>query len=308
MAAPMNGDTVKDSELVPDEQPVLRGENEGTADSMAADTVEAERARCLEESFPIFSDEEGTEEDAPVRGFTSRLSALEELPRLLVGSGLGGAGRDGEAEVSIKEEWITGKLTEIMETKLKLEQLAEAYDKKRRDLDTALEDMRHLAEVKVQLTARVSELSEQVLQARRLQVISEQVWEPVPRYAEEVRAKRDGPKPCPPNVPPPMRLLRRRDEMEATGESRNEAASSSKGLGPPTLLEKVARRPPPPARWLADEQRWVSLESEDDEVGQPRGGSARTNVHPKSKATDLPDQGQTAKQRKCDKVKPDDEF
>ena len=288
----MNGDTVKDSELVPDEQPVLRGENEGTADSMAADTVEAKRARCLEESCPIFSDEEGTEEDAPVRGFTSRLSV----------------GRDGEAEVSIKEEWITGKLTEIKETKLKLERLAEAYDKKRRDLDTALEDMRHLAVVKVQLTARVSELSEQVLQARRLQVISEQVWEPVLRYAEEVRAKRDGPKPCPPNVPPPMRLLRRRDEMEATGESRNEAASSSKGLGPPTLLEKVARRPPPPARWLADEQRWVSLESEDDEVGQPRGGSARTNVHPKSKATDLPDQGQTAKQRKCDKVKPDDEF
>ena len=292
MAAPMNGDTVKDSELVPDEQPVLRGENEGTADSMAADTVEAKRARCLEESCPIFSDEEGTEEDAPVRGFTSRLSV----------------GRDGEAEVSIKEEWITGKLTEIMETKLKLEQLAEAYDKKRRDLDTALEDMRHLAEVKVQLTARVSELSEQVLQARRLQVISEQVWEPVPRYAEEVRAKRDGPKPCPPNVPPPMRLLRRRDEMEPTGESRNEATSSSKGLGPPTLLEKVARRPPPPARWLADEQRWVSLESEDDEVGQPRGGSARTSVHPKSKATDLPDHGQTAKQRKCNKVKPDDEF
>ena len=292
MAAPMNGDTVKDSELVPDEQPVLRGENESTADSMAADTVEAKRARCLEESFPIFSDEEGTEEDAPVRGFTSRLSV----------------GRDGEAEVSIKEEWITGKLTEIMETKLKLEQLAEAYDKKRRDLDTALEDMRHLAEVKVQLTARVSELSEQVLQARRLQVISEQVWEPVLRYAEEVRAKRDGPKPCPPNVPPPMRLLRRRDEMEATGESRNEAASSSKGLAPPTLLEKVARRPPPPARWLADEQRWVPLESEDDGVGQPRGGSGRTSVHPKSKATDLPDQGQTAKQRKCDKVKPDDEF
>ena len=53
MAAPMNGDTVKDSELVPDEQPVLRGENEGTADSMAVDTVEAKRARCLEESFPI---------------------------------------------------------------------------------------------------------------------------------------------------------------------------------------------------------------------------------------------------------------
>ena len=292
MAAPMNGDTVKDSELVPDKQPVLRGENEGTADSMAADTVEAERARCLEESFPIFSDEEGTEEDAPVRGFTSRLSV----------------GRDGEAEVSIKEEWITGKLTEIMETKLKLEQLAEAYDKKRRDLDTALEDMRHLAEVKVQLTARVSELSEQVLQARRLQVISEQVWAPVLRYAEEVRAKRDGPKPCPPKVPPPMRLLRRRDEMEATGEGRNEAASSSKGLGPPTLLEKVARRPPPPARWLADEQRWVPLESEDDGVGQPRGGSGRTSIHPKNKATDLPDQGQTAKQRKCDKVKPDDEF
>ena len=286
----MNGDTVKDSELVPDEQPVLRGENEGTADSMAADTVEAKRARCLEESCPIFSDDEGTEEDAPDR------------------SGLGGAGRDGEAEVSIKEEWITGKLTEIMETKLKLEQLAEAYDKKRRDLDTALEDMRHLAEVKVQLTARVSELSEQVLQARRLQVISEQVWEPVLRYAEEVRAKRDGPKPCPPNVPPPMRLLRRRDEVESTGESRNEAASSSKGLGPPTLLEKVARRPPPPARWLADEQRWVPLESEDDGVGQPRGSSGRTSVHPKSKATDLPDQGQTAKQRKCDKVKPDDEF
>ena len=292
MAAPMNGDTVKDSELVPDKQPVLRGENEGTADSMAADTVEAERARCLEESFPIFSDEEGTEEDVPVRGFTSRLSV----------------GRDGEAEVSIKEEWITGKLTEIMETKLKLEQLAEAYDKKRRDLDTALEDMRHLAVVKVQLTARVSELSEQVLQARRLQVISEQVWAPVLRYAEEVRAKRDGPKPCPPKDPPPMRLLRRRDEMEATGEGRNEAASSSKGLGPPTLLEKVARRPPPPARWLADEQRWVPLESEDDGVGQPRGGSGRTSVHPKSKATDLPDQGQTAKQRKCDKVKPDDEF
>lgn len=292
MAAPMNGDTVKDSELVPDKQPVLRGENEGTADSMAADTVEAKRARCLEESCPIFSDEEGTEEDAPVRGFTSRLSV----------------GRDGEAEVSIKEEWITGKLTEIMETKLKLEQLAEAYDKKRRDLDTALEDMRHLAVVKVQLTARVSELSEQVLQARRLQVISEQVWEPVLRYAEEVRAKRDGPKPCPPNVPPPMRLLRRRDEMEATGESRNEAASSSKGLGPPTLLEKVARRPPPPARWLADEQRWVPLESEDDGVGQPRGGSGRTSIHPKNKARDLPDQGQTAKQRKCDKVKPDDEF
>ena len=288
----MNGDTVKDSELVPDKQPVLRGENEGTADSMAADTVEAKRARCLEESFPIFSDEEGTEEDAPVRGFTSRLSV----------------GRDGEAEVSIKEEWITGKLTEIMETKLKLEQLAEAYDKKRRDLDTALEDMRHLAEVKVQLTARVSELSEQVLQARRLQVISEQVWAPVLRYAEEVRAKSDGPKPCPPKDPPPMRLLRRRDEMEATGENRNEAASSSKGLGPPTLLEKVARRPPPPARWLADEQRWVPLESEDDGVGQPRGGSGRTSVHPKSKATDLPDQGQTAKQRKCDKVKPDDEF
>ena len=288
----MNGDTVKDSELVPDKQPVLRGENEGTADSMAADTVEAKRARCLEESFPIFSDEEGTEEDAPVRGFTSRLSV----------------GRDGEAEVSIKEEWITGKLTEIMETKLKLEQLAEAYDKKRRDLDTALEDMRHLAVVKVQLTARVSELSEQVLQARRLQVISEQVWAPVLRYAEEVRAKSDGPKPCPPKDPPPMRLLRRRDEMEATGENRNEAASSSKGLGPPTLLEKVARRPPPPARWLADEQRWVPLESEDDGVGQPRGGSGRTSVHPKSKATDLPDQGQTAKQRKCDKVKPDDEF
>ena len=288
----MNGDTVKDSELVPDEQPVLRGENEGTADSMAADTVEAKRARCLEESCPIFSDEEGTEEDAPVRGFTSRLSV----------------GRDGEAEVSIKEEWITGKLTEIKETKLKLERLAEAYDKKRRDLDTALEDMRHLAVVKVQLTARVSELSEQVLQARRLQVISEQVWEPVLRYAEEVRAKRDGPKPCPPKVPPPMRLLRRRDEMEPTGEGRNEAASSSKGLGPPTLLEKVARRPPPPARWLADEQRWVPLESEDDGVGQPRGGSGRTSVHPKSKATDLPDQGQTAKQRKCDRVKPDDEF
>ena len=286
----MNGDTVKDSELVPDEQPVLRGENEGTAESMAADTVEAKRARCLEESFPIFSDDEGTEEDAPDR------------------SGRGGAGRDGEAEVSIKEEWITGKLTEIKETKLKLERLAEAYDKKRRDLDTALEDMRHLAEVKVQLTARVSELSKQVLQARRLQVISEQVWEPVLRYAEEVRAKRDGPKPCPPKVPPPMRLLRRRDEMEATGEGRNEAASSSKGLGPPTLLEKVARRPPPPARWLADEQRWVPLESEDDGVGQPRGGSGRTSVHPKSKATDLPDQGQTAKQRKCDKVKPDDEF
>ena len=292
MAAPMNGDTVKDSELVPDEQPVLRGENEGTADSMAADTVEAKRARCLEESFPIFSDEEGTEEDAPVRGFTSRLSV----------------GRDGEAEVSIKEEWITGKLTEIMETKLKLEQLAEAYDKKRRDLDTALEDMRHLAVVKVQLTARVSELSEQVLQARRLQVISEQVWAPVLRYAEEARAKSDGPKPCPPKDPPPMRLLRLRDEMEATGENRNEAASTSKGLGPPTLLEKVARRPPPPARWLADEQRWVPLESEDDGVGQPRGGSGRTSVHPKSKATDLPDQGQTAKQRKCDKVKPDDEF
>ena len=292
MAAPMNGDTVKDSELVPDEQPVLRGENEGTADSMAADTVEAKRARCLEESFPIFSDEEGTEEDAPVRGFTSRLSV----------------GRDGEAEVSIKEEWITGKLTEIMETKLKLEQLAEAYDKKRRDLDTALEDMRHLAVVKVQLTARVSELTEQVLQARRLQVISEQVWAPVLRYAEEVRAKSDGPKPCPPKDPPPMRLLRRRDEMEATGENRNEAASTSKGLGPPTLLEKVARRPPPPARWLADEQRWVPLEPEDDGVGQPRGGSGRTSVHPKSKATDLPDQGQTAKQRKCDKVKPDDEF
>ena len=288
----MNGDTVKDSELVPDEQPVLRGENEGTADSMAADTVEAKRARCLEESCPIFSDEEGTEEDAPVRGFTSRLSV----------------GRDGEAEVSIKEEWITGKLTEIMETKLKLEQLAEAYDKKRRDLDTALEDMRHLAVVKVQLTARVSELSEQVLQARRLQVISEQVWAPVLRYAEEVRAKSDGPKPCPPKDPPPMRLLRLRDEMEATGENRNEAASTSKGLGPPTLLEKVARRPPPPARWLADEQRWVSLGPEDDEVGQPRGGSGRTSVHPKSKATDLPDQGQTAKQRKCDKVKPDDEF
>ena len=288
----MNGDTVKDSELVPDKQPVLRGENEGTADSMAADTVEAERARCLEESFPIFSDEEGTEEDVPVRGFTSRLSV----------------GRDGEAEVSIKEEWITGKLTEIMETKLKLEQLAEAYDKKRRDLDTALEDMRHLAEVKVQLTARVSELSEQVLQARRLQVISEQVWAPVLRYAEEVRAKSDGPKPCPPKDPPPMRLLRRRDEMEATGENRNEAASSSKGLGPPTLLEKVARRPPPPARWLADEQRWVPLEPEDDGVGQPRGGSGRTSIHPKNKATDLPDQGQTAKQRKCDKVKPDDEF
>ena len=292
MAAPMNGDTAKDSELVPDEQPVLRGENEGTADSMAADTVEAKRARCLEESFPIFSDEEGTEEDAPVRGFTSRLSV----------------GRDGEAEVSIKEEWITGKLTEIKETKLKLERLAEAYDKKRRDLDTALEDMRHLAVVKVQLTARVSELSEQVLQARRLQVISEQVWAPVLRYAEEARAKSDGPKPCPPKDPPPMRLLRRRDEMEATGEGRNEAASSSKGLGPPTLLEKVARRPPPPARWLADEQRWVPLESEDDGVGQPRGGSGRTSVHPKSKATDLPDQGQTAKQRKCDKVKPDDEF
>ena len=292
MAAPMNGDTVKDSELVPDEQPVLRGENEGTADSMAADTVEAKRARCLEESCPIFSDEEGTEEDVPVRGFTSRLSV----------------GRDGEAEVSIKEEWITGKLTEIMETKLKLEQLAEAYDKKRRDLDTALEDMRHLAMVKVQLTARVSELTEQVLQARRLQVISEQVWAPVLRYAEEARAKSDGPKPCPPKDPPPMRLLRRRDEMEATGEGRNEAASSSKGLGPPTLLEKVARRPPPPARWLADEQRWVPLESEDDGVGQPRGGSGRTSVHPKSKATDLPDQGQTAKQRKCDKVKPDDEF
>ena len=292
MAAPMNGDTVKDSELVPDKQPVLRGENEGTADSMAADTVEAKRARCLEESFPIFSDEEGTEEDAPVRGFTSRLSV----------------GRDGEAEVSIKEEWITGKLTEIMETKLKLEQLAEAYDKKRRDLDTALEDMRHLAEVKVQLTARVSELSEQVLQARRLQVISEQVWAPVLRYAEEARAKSDGPKPCPPKDPPPMRLLRRLDEMQATGENREEAASSSKGLGPPTLLEKVARRPPPPARWLADEQRWVPLESEDDGVGQPRGGSGRTSVHPKSKATDLPDQGQTAKQRKCDKVKPDDEF
>ena len=292
MAAPMNGDTVKDSELVPDEQPVLRGENEGTADSMAADTVEAKRARCLEESFPIFSDEEGTEEDAPVRGFTSRLSV----------------GRDGEAEVSIKEEWITGKLTEIMETKLKLEQLAEAYDKKRRDLDTALEDMRHLAVVKVQLTARVSELSEQVLQARRLQVISEQVWAPVLRYAEEARAKSDGPKPCPPKDPPPMRLLRLRDEMEATGENRNEAASTSKGLGPPTLLEKVARRPPPPARWLADEQRWVPLEPEDDGVGQPRGGSGRTSVHPKSKATDLPDQGQTAKQRKCDKVKPDDEF
>ena len=292
MAAPMNGDTVKDSELVPDEQPVLRGENEGTADSMAADTVEAKRARCLEESFPIFSNEEGTEKDAPVRGFTSRLSV----------------GRDGEAEVSIKEEWITGKLTEIKETKLKLERLAEAYDKKRRDLDTALEDMRHLAEVKVQLTARVSELSQQVLQARRLQVISEQVWEPVLRYAEEVRAKRDGPKPCPPKVPPPMRLLRRRDEMEATGEGRNEAASSSKGLGPPTLLEKVPRRPPPRARWLADGQRWVPLESEDDGVGQPRGGSGRTSVHPKSKATDLPDQGQTAKQRKCDKVKPDDEF
>ena len=288
----MNGDTVKDSELVPDEQPVLRGENEGTADSMAADTVEAERARCLEESFPIFSDEEGTEEDVPVRGFTSRLSV----------------GRDGEAEVSIKEEWITGKLTEIMETKLKLEQLAEAYDKKRRDLDTALEDMRHLAEVKVQLTARVSELSEQVLQARRLQVISEQVWEPVLRYAEEVRAKRDGPKPCPPKDPPPMRLLRLRDEMEATGENRNEAASTSKGLGPPTLLEKVARRPPPPARWLADEQRWVPLEPENDGVGQPLEGSGRTSIHPKNKATDLPDQGQTAKQRKCDKVKPDDEF
>ena len=292
MAAPMNGDTVKDSELVPDEQPVLRGENEGTADSMAADTVEAKRARCLEESCPIFSDEEGTEEDAPVRGFTSRLSV----------------GRDGEAEVSIKEEWITGKLTEIMETKLKLEQLAEAYDKKRRDLDTALEDMRHLAMVKVQLTARVSELSEQVLQARRLQVISEQVWAPVLRYAEEARAKSDGPKPCPPKDPPPMRLLRLRDEMEATGENRNEAASTSKGLGPPTLLEKVARRPPPPARWLADEQRWVPLESEDDGVGQPRGGSGRTSIHPKNKATDLPDQGQTAKQRKCDKVKPDDEF
>ena len=292
MAAPMNGDTVKDSELVPDEQPVLRGENEGTADSMAADTVEAKRARCLEESCPIFSDEEGTEEDAPVRGFTSRLSV----------------GRDGEAEVSIKEEWITGKLTEIMETKLKLEQLAEAYDKKRRDLDTALEDMRHLAVVKVQLTARVSELSEQVLQARRLQVISEQVWAPVLRYAEEVRAKSDGPKPCPPKDPPPMRLLRLRDEMEATGENRNEAASTSKGLGPPTLLEKVARRPPPPARWLADEQRWVPLEPENDGVGQPRGGSGRTSIHPKNKARDLPDQGQTAKQRKCDKVKPDDEF
>ena len=288
----MNGDTVKDSELVPDEQPVLRGENEGTADSMAADTVEAKRARCLEESCPIFSDEEGTEEDAPVRGFTSRLSV----------------GRDGEAEVSIKEEWITGKLTEIMETKLKLEQLAEAYDKKRRDLDTALEDMRHLAVVKVQLTARVSELSEQVLQARRLQVISEQVWAPVLRYAEEVRAKSDGPKPCPPKDPPPMRLLRLRDEMEATGENRNEAASTSKGLGPPTLLEKVARRPPPPARWLADEQRWVPLEPENDGVGQPRGGSGRTSIHPKNKARDLPDQGQTAKQRKCDKVKPDDEF
>ena len=288
----MNGDTVKDSELVPDKQPVLRGENEGTADSMAADTVEAERARCLEESFPIFSDEEGTEEDVPVRGFTSRLSV----------------GRDGEAEVSIKQEWITGKLTEIMETKLKLERLAEAYDKKRRDLDTALEDMRHLAEVKVQLTARVSELTEQVLQARRLQVISEQVWAPVLRYAEEARAKSDGPKPCPPKDPPPMRLLRRRDEMEATGEGRNEAASSSKGLGPPTLLEKVARRPPPPARWLADEQRWVPLEPEDDGVGQPRGGSGRTSIHPKNKATDLPDQGQTAKQRKCDMVKPDDEF
>ena len=288
----MNGDTVKDSELVPDEQPVLRGENEGTADSMAADTVEAKRARCLEESFPIFSDEEGTEEDVPVRGFTSRLSV----------------GRDGEAEVSIKEEWITGKLTEIMETKLKLEQLAEAYDKKRRDLDTALEDMRHLAVVKVQLTARVSELSEQVLQARRLQVISEQVWAPVLRYAEEVRAKSDGPKPCPPKDPPPMRLLRLRDEMEATGENRNEAASTSKGLGPPTLLEKVARRPPPPARWLADEQRWVPLERENDGVGQPLEGSGRTSIHPKNKARDLPDQGQTAKQRKCDKVKPDDEF
>ena len=290
MAAPMNGDTVKDSELVPDEQPVLRGENEGTADSMAADTVEAKRARCLEESFPIFSDEEGTEEDAPD------------------GSGLGGAGRDGEAEVSIKEEWITGKLTEIKETKLKLERLAEAYDKKRRDLDTALEDMRHLAVVKVQLTARVSELSEQVLQARRLQVISEQVWAPVLRYAEEVRAKSDGPKPCPPKDPPPMRLLRLRDEMEATGENRNEAASTSKGLGPPTLLEKVARRPPPPARWLADEQRWVPLERENDGVGQPLEGSGRTSIHPKNKARDLPDQGQTAKQRKCDKVKPDDEF
>ena len=288
----MNGDTVKDSELVPDEQPVLRGENEGTADSMAADTVEAKRARCLEESCPIFSDEEGTEEDAPVRGFTSRLSV----------------GRDGEAEVSIKEEWITGKLTEIKETKLKLERLAEAYDKKRRDLDTALEDMRHLAEVKVQLTARVSELSEQVLQARRLQVISEQVWAPVLRYAEEVRAKSDGPKPCPPKDPPPMRLLRLRDEMEATGENRNEAASTSKGLGPPTLLEKVARRPPPPARWLADEQRWVPLEPENDGVGQPLEGSGRTSIHPKNKARDLPDQGQTAKQRKCDKVKPDDEF
>ena len=105
-----------------------------------------------------------------------------------------------------------------------------------------------------------------------------------------------------------MRLLRRRDEMEPTRESRNEAASSSKGLGPPTLLEKVARRPPPPARWLADEQRWVPLEPEDDGVGQPRGGSGRTSIHPKNKATDLPDQGQTAKQRKCDKVKPDDEF
>ena len=290
MAAPMNGDTVKDSELVPDEQPVLRGENEGTADSMAADTVEAKRARCLEESCPILSDDEGTEEDAPDR------------------SGLGGAGRDGEAEVSIKEEWITGKLTEIMETKLKLEQLAEAYDKKRRDLDTALEDMRHLAVVKVQLTARVSELSEQVLQARRLQVISEQVWAPVLRYAEEVRAKSDGPKPCPPKDPPPMRLLRLRDEMEATGENRNEAASTSKGLGPPTLLEKVARRPPPPARWLADEQRWVPLERENDGVGQPLEGSGRTSIHPKNKARDLPDQGQTAKQRKCDKVKPDDEF
>ena len=105
-----------------------------------------------------------------------------------------------------------------------------------------------------------------------------------------------------------MRLLRRLDEMQATGENRDEAASSSKGLGPPTLLEKVARRPPPPARWLADEQRWVPLEPEDDGVGQPRGGSGRTSIHPKNKATDLPDQGQTAKQRKCDMVKPDDEF
>ena len=105
-----------------------------------------------------------------------------------------------------------------------------------------------------------------------------------------------------------MRLLRRLDAMQATGENSEEAASSSKGLGPPTLLEKVARRPPPPARWLADEQRWVPLEPEDDGVGQPRGSSGRTSVHPKSKATDLPDQGQTAKQRKCDKVKPDDEF